>query len=155
MVINPFLKWILNFLFLVLSLCLVVFVCLVGIDSTGVSGFPTVEGFNRYKPVLPTDRMKIYLAESTQPKTLLAGTSRMAVLNPEPVGKLFGEPFYNIGLNDSSIIEHVMSIQYVLSRAPVEHLIYGIDLYPFNPDRENGPQFEWGRYEDFYWQDWV
>ncbi|MDQ1328267.1 MAG: hypothetical protein QG641_1552 [Candidatus Poribacteria bacterium] len=145
-------KWLLYIIINILSLFFIITLIQLVTDPNGIWSIINVDGFNKYKNHVLSDRMtKLYCIKRCKPTNLMLGTSRIEALDPKYLEKYIQGQTYNLGLIGANAYEQYRYLQYVVSNYDIKNVIWGIDFFSFNPEREPSLGFEEKRLENTYY----
>ena len=107
------------------------------VDPYGFNHFVTIEGINSEKNsnTTLTTRFKSNVLEEGNITTIMLGTSKMGVMNPEVVDKYLGGKTFNLAYPGSVAEIHNKLFFYALKYNHIKNLVYAIDLMSFNKSR--------------------
>jgi len=114
------------------------------INPYGVFNHKIASEYIQEKDHLASHRMTLfYGAIYSNPKNLLIGTSRMGLL-PTPK-KYIPNDLSNIWMPGANIEEQTTLIRYMISKFPIEKIVWSLDFHSFNPELYNDPNFSYNR----------
>lgn len=127
------------------------------VDPYAVFNIVKIEGFNKTKNYISNDaRTKFYSAKSANPEILLIGTSRTENINPKHLSKYNNRKIYNMAIKGSGVTLHKKNIEYMIKNFPIKKIIYGLDLFSFNPVANDfNNDLTKTRYNDYYVSDYL
>lgn len=110
--------------------------------------------YNFFKPYALSDRMsKFYEAKHLNPATLMMGTSRIGFFSSSYLEPYAPHPIYNLALAGSSIYEQTRYLEYMIEHQKIKMIVWGIDFFPFNPDKKNEDTFQDARLDHYIYLD--
>jgi hypothetical protein len=122
--------------FFIFSLCIIGLIGLFNyiIDPYGLNQFVSLEKVNSKKisNTKITTRFKLNRIEAGEFDTLMLGTSRTGVIDPELVNKYLNANTFSLTYPGSVTEIHYNYLQYALEYNHVKNVIYGIDFMSFN-----------------------
>ncbi len=121
---------------------IIILIPLVGIfnyvvDPYGFNNFITINRINSEKNsnTMLTTRFKSKILENGNFNTIMLGSSRVGVMNPEIIDKYLGGKTFNLAYPGSVTEIHNKLFFYALKYNDIKNIIYGIDLLSFNESR--------------------
>lgn len=107
------------------------------IDIYGLNNILTVEEINakKFMNVKFTTRIKAKALSSGEFDTIMLGTSRIGVMNPDVINRYLNANTYNLSYPASITKIHKELFFYAIKFNKVKNLIYGIDFMAFNKSR--------------------
>lgn len=113
--------------------------------------------YTYFKPHALSDRMsKFYEAKHLNPSTLMMGSSRIGFFKYTYLEPYAPRPVYNFAMAGGSIYEQTRYLEYMIKHKNVKTIVWAIDFFPFNPDKENESTFKDERLEQpVYVNDYV
>lgn len=146
-------------LLIVLTSCFILLIVLFNliVDPYGVFNIVNIEKFNKTKNYISGDgRTKFYSAKRSNPEILLMGTSRTENINPQYLNKYLDGRVYNLATKGSGVTLHKKNIEYFIKNYNIKSIVYGMDLFSFNPATNLfGGSLEKTRYNDYYITDYI
>ena len=117
------------------------------IDPNGMNNKIVIDGINSYKKTNTgyTYRFKTTRLIENEFETLMLGTSRIGVMDPNVVGKYTKGSTFNLEAPASTTEMHYKLFKYALKHNHIKNLVYGIDFMAFNGSRtldKTYPQFK-------------
>ena len=127
------------------------------VDPNGVFGIVSIRGFNKHKTDILNDRItKFYYVRRFSPDTLLLGSSRAALLDPDDLKKYTKDRVFNLGINASTIYQQYCYFKYVSDRYPLKNVVIGVDLLSFIASEEENREFDTKRLtRSVYFKDYT
>jgi hypothetical protein len=106
-------------------------------DPYGFNDFITINKINAKKNsnTTLTTRFKSQILENGHFDTIMIGTSRTGVMNPEVIDKYLGGKTFNLAYPGSVTEIHNRLFLYALKFNDIKNVIYGIDFMSFNKSR--------------------
>jgi hypothetical protein len=99
--------------------------------------------YNFFKPHALSDRMsKFYEAKHLNASTIMMGTSRIGFFKYTYLEPYAPRPIYNFAMAGGSIYEQTRYLEYIIKHTDVKTIVWAIDFFPFNPDKENETTFK-------------
>jgi hypothetical protein len=99
---------------------------------------------------------KFYEANHIQPATLMMGTSRMGFFNHTNLIPYAPSPIYNMAMAGASIHEQTRYLEYMITHHKLKTIVWGIDFFAFNPDKEDESSFSSERLnQTIYTHDYI
>lgn len=113
--------------------------------------------FNRYKNNIDSDRMTLfYELKYVNPKTLIAGSSRVGLFRNYLIEPYVKKPIFNLALAGSSIYEQAEYIKYAIKTYKLDTIIWSLDFSSFNPDKRPYTGFSIDRLnQNIYFDDFT
>lgn len=71
----------------------------------------------------------------------MVGTSRIGYFNSNTLKPYTQSPIFNLTLAGSSIYEQRRYIEYAINHLPIKTIVWSLDFFSFNPDKEPYPTF--------------
>lgn len=107
------------------------------IDPYGMNNYITVDRINKYKKSNTgyTFRFKTNIIRNYKFDTLMLGTSRIGVMNPDVVNKYTNGKTFNFEAPGSITEQQHKLFLYALKYNNIKTLVYGIDFMSFNENR--------------------
>lgn len=107
------------------------------IDPYGMNSFIKLDRINKYKKSNTgyTFRFKTNIIRNNKFDTLMLGTSRIGVMNPEIVDKYINGKTFNFEAPGSVTEQQHKLFLYALKYNNIKTLVYGIDFMSFNENR--------------------
>lgn len=113
------------------------------IDPYGLNKLVKIDGINseKFSNSYLTTRFQANSLEKGTYDTILLGSSRTGVMDPEIVNKYLGGNTFNLGQPRSRADVHYYSLLYASKFNHIKNVIYGIDFLSFN--KYNKPTEDW------------
>jgi hypothetical protein len=130
-----------KFLKIVLGLSFFVAILIGGVnyivDPYGMNNFINIDKFNskKYSNTKYTIKFKSNILRSNQFDTIMLGTSRIGVMNPNVVDKYLKSNTFNLEIPGSITLIQNKFFKYANHFNDIKYLIYGIDFMSFNSNR--------------------
>ncbi|MBF0566666.1 MAG: hypothetical protein HQK89_15685 [Nitrospirae bacterium] len=108
------------------------------VDPYGIWGIIDLKGFNGTKNRVQSERMtKFYCVRRFMPENLIMGSSRVLSFEPKAMNRYVKGSTYNLALSGTCIRELYEYLEYIASRHKLGTVVLGIDLFTFNPVRND------------------
>ena len=107
------------------------------VDPYGMNNFINIDKFNskKYSNTKYTIKFKSNILRSNQFDTIMLGTSRIGVMNPNVVDKYLNSNTFNLEIPGSITLIQNKFFKYANHFNDIKYLIYGIDFMSFNSNR--------------------
>ncbi len=133
----------------ILPIALTLFAVNLVIDPYGLLQLFKIQDLNTVKPRMYNNArmLKAHQVASTQPKSLVIGSSRSDVgLNPQVAERLgFGIPSFNSSIPSARIREVSAYVQHAHNEGDLNEVVVGLDFFMFDANKPFEPGFELGR----------